>query len=201
MRSEPATLRVPVVITSSCPPDGGPTSPETTGRQRLIAEAKDDPQFFRDLVWDTDAVIDRVDYLTDGQKAALRAVQPEDLVVGLVAHRELTVLDPFDLTTVCGASCGASCAGSCASTCFGSCGGSCGGSCESSCGATCGGSCGASCGTSCAGSCVTSCVVSGDIAHLGDELVTIPDQLDLTATIQNEIQAVAGGATFTKFNR
>lgn len=175
---------------------------ETTGLQRLMREAKADPRFFYDLVWNTDEAVERVDYLSDAQKAALRGVQPEDLVVGL-ATSEVAVraIDPFELSELCGLSCAASCGGSCASTCGGSCGASCGGSCQSSCGASCGGSCGASCDTSCMGSCAASCVVSGDLARFGDDLVTLPEQLDLNTTIANEIKAVTAGAQFTKFNR
>lgn len=180
--------------------------PDETSLQRLISEARSNPEFFYRLVWDTERAVEEVDYLSPAQKESILAVQPEDLVVGLASNPGKAALvsreafEEFDLSAVCGASCGASCGGSCAASCAGSCGGSCGGSCESSCAGTCGGSCGASCGTSCAASCAASCVVSGDAAiDIGYE--TLPPYMELTETIKLEIEAVKAGKTYTRFHR
>ena len=109
--------------------------PDETSLQRLISEAKSNPEFFYRLVWDTERAVEEVDYLSPAQKESILAVQPEDLVVGLASNPGKAALvsreafEEFDLSAVCGASCGASCGGSCAASCAGSCGGSCGGSC------------------------------------------------------------------------
>lgn len=181
--------------------------PEETGLQRLILDAKNDPEFFHRLVWDTGETVQQLDYLTDVQKESILAVQPEDLVVGLASNPVKTgaltreAFSELDLVSVCGASCGASCGGSCGASCAGSCAGSCGMSCENSCAGTCGASCGSSCSNSCAASCAGSCVVSGDAQRQWGEEVVLPAAYELTKTISQEIDAVREGKTYTRFNR
>jgi hypothetical protein len=184
-------------------PAGEPRNPaEETSLQRLMREAREDPQFFYDLVWNTESAISRIDYLSDAQKEAVLSVQPEDLVVGLAAApiRQVVEIRHVEGEEFCGASCGVSCGGSCSATCGASCGGSCGASCDGSCAGSCGGSCGATCGTSCGSSCITSCVVSGDRAGVED-LLTLPAQDALMRTIRLEITAVQRGKTYTRFRR
>ncbi len=178
----------------------GPTHNElnTEGIGKLIEEARDNPQFFHDLVWNTEKTITAIDYLTRQEKASILAIDPESVVVGLVAgaRSRLTI-------EACGVSCGGSCGGTCAASCVGSCAASCGGSCENSCGGTCGGSCGTSCGNSCAGSCAGSCVGSGD--RFGD-LVTQP--IDLSPSdersqgeIVSQVRRDLKTMNFTRFQR
>jgi hypothetical protein len=98
----------------------------TEGFNRLISRAKEDPQFFHDLVWSTDKVMGSIDYLSREEKASILAIKPEDLIVGLATG---SVFGPRDLVAACGGTCGASCGASC--------GGSCGGSCTATCAASC----------------------------------------------------------------
>lgn len=93
--------------------------------ERLIKQAKTDSQFFHDLVWDTEKVLGSVSYLSRGEKAAILAISPEDLVAGLATGR----LGGGAPAAECGGTCGASCGGSC--------GASCGGSCTVTCAASC----------------------------------------------------------------
>jgi hypothetical protein len=96
--------------------------------ERLIAQAKDDPKFFRELVFEPESTLSGLDYLSRPEKAALLAINPERLIAGLIG----VTLDPGGPISGCGGSCGNSCAG----TCNGSCGGTCADSCRSTCGAT-----------------------------------------------------------------
>lgn len=164
-----------------------------TGLDRLKSEAANDPVLFHGLVFETEATLKKISYLTPEKKEAIARFKPEDIAVGIAGR-----VNPGDVE-VCGASCGASCGGSCGASCAGSCGGSCGGSCENSCAATCGGSCGASCANSCAGSCVTSCVASGDIGFNRD-VVTLPAET-LTAEIAHMLNAQAVQINFSRFTR
>lgn len=160
------------------------------GLQRLVRDARENPQFFHDLVWNTDRTVTGLEYLSAREKASILAVDPASLIGGVGGQVEVEV---------CGASCGGSCGGSCAASCGGSCGASCGGSCENSCAGTCGGSCGTSCGNSCAGSCVTSCVASGGM-EMGAELVTLPGD-PLSQQIAEQVQVIQIAASFSRFRR
>lgn len=95
------------------------------GLSRLVEQAKSDPQFFHDLVWNTEKAIGSADYLSRNERAAILAIEPEDLVVGLATGGIRFTGEEL------------------------SCGGTCGASCGASCGATCGGSCTATCAASC----------------------------------------------------
>lgn len=170
--------------------------PRQKGLDRLVEEARRDPQFFHDLIFNTETVIERLDYLSRQEKAGILAVDPDSLVIGIAGS-----IRPGGEAAVCGASCGGSCGGTCAASCAGSCGASCGGSCQNSCAGTCGGSCGASCDSSCAGSCVTSCVVSGDMPQFGQDVILeadmIADPAEALAVVAEKIEV----ANFSKFSR
>lgn len=99
----------------------------------LIKRARKDPEFFHALVWKTATVVESLDFLTREEKAAIVAIKPEDLVVGLATGRIRVGGDP---AADCGATCGASCGASCGATCGGSCGGSCTATCAVSCAAS-----------------------------------------------------------------
>lgn len=163
------------------------------GLRKLIEQARADPKFFHDLVYDTEKTITRLDYLSRREKAAILMVDPDRLVGSLIGKDK-----PGGSVEVCGVSCAGSCGATCVASCVGSCGGSCGGSCESSCGATCGGSCGASCSSSCADSCVASCVVSGDLQNPGT-IVSLPESMN--EQIVKQIQVQIEGQNFSRFTR
>jgi hypothetical protein len=170
---------------------------DTSGINRLVQEARDDPQFFHDLIYNTERVIGRLDYLSRQEKAGILAIDPDSLVVGIAGR-----LKPGTVVEVCGASCGGSCGATCAASCAGSCGASCGGSCQNSCGGTCGGSCGASCDSSCAASCAASCVASGDMPQFGQDVVLPPgDILDDPVQVRDIVREKIRVANFSRFNR
>ncbi len=95
--------------------------------EKLIEKTKNDPQFFHDLIWDTEKVLSTTDFLTRQEKAAFLAINPENLIVGLATGSFGGRIS--DHHNNCGASGGDSCGASC--------GGSCGVSCEASCATTC----------------------------------------------------------------
>lgn len=173
-----------------------PSTEEESGLDRLVREAREDPAFFHDLVYNTEDVIGRLDYLSRQEKASILSIDPDSLVVGIAGR-----LQPGGELEVCGVSCGGSCGATCAASCAGSCGASCGGSCQSSCAGTCGGSCGASCTGSCAGSCAGSCVGSGDIPQFGGDLVLpgdlIIDPVEAVSVVREKVAV----ANFSRFNR
>jgi hypothetical protein len=198
-------VHAPTVNVPSALHRRGPTVnvPRDDGVERLIKEARESPDFFHNLVWDTEKAILNIDYLSRREKAAILATDPANLIAGLASG--VGVVDP----EVCGASCGATCAGSCAASCAGSCGGTCAGSCQSSCGATCGGSCGASCDSSCAGSCGASCAGSGDCGAscLGSggipepgETVVLPAEA-LNERIMFQVLEQLSAVNFTRYTR
>jgi hypothetical protein len=168
----------------------------TGGLDKLVQEAREDPKFFHDLIYNTESVVGRLDYLSRQEKAGILSIDPDSLIVGIAGR-----LRPGGEVEVCGASCGGSCGATCAASCAGSCGASCGGSCQNSCAGTCGGSCGASCENSCAASCAASCVGSGDLPQFGQDVV-LPEDI-----IADPVQAVAvvrekiGVANFSRFSR
>ena len=73
------------------------------GISKLIAKAREDAAFFHQLVWKPEAVLASLDFLSREEKAALVALNPEDLVVNLVtgAARMCQV----GTSTGCAASC------------------------------------------------------------------------------------------------
>lgn len=174
-------------------PQAPGTGSDDPGLRKLIEQARADPKFFHDLVYDTEKTITRIDYLTRREKAAILMIDPDRLVAGLIGK-----VNPGGSVEVCGVSCAGSCGATCMASCVGSCGGSCGGSCESSCGATCGASCAGSCGNSCADSCVGSCVGSGALQNPGD-YVTLPESV--SEQIVKQIQTQIEGQNFSRFSR
>ncbi len=97
------------------------------GMKRLVDEVKADPQLLHNLLFATEETIGKLDYLDRRQKAAILALQPEDVVAGMAG----TIFNPGGGVQVCGASCQASCTNTCGA-------GSCDGTCASSCTDTCG---------------------------------------------------------------
>ena len=69
------------------------------GIHRLIEEARKNPQFFHDLVFDTEKVLAQIDYLSRLEKAAILAVDPDRFVAGLVNSG---VLNPGGPAQGCG---------------------------------------------------------------------------------------------------
>jgi hypothetical protein len=100
--------------------------------QKLIEQAREDPQFFHDLVFKPDAVIGRLDYLNRREKGMIVGIAPEDVIAGLAG----LFVNPGGTVAECGSTCGS---GSCTNTCDSSCGDTCRSSCDSTCGsASCG---------------------------------------------------------------
>jgi hypothetical protein len=95
------------------------------GLERVVEQARKDPEFFHQLVWKTEEIVADLDYLSRREKSALLGVDPEDLIAGLATGR----LRPGDVVAECGGTCGASCGGSCGASCGGSCTVTCVGSC------------------------------------------------------------------------
>jgi hypothetical protein len=95
--------------------------------ERLVQQAKDDPAFFHQLIFDPEAAIGRLEYVDRREKARLIALSPEDVFSGLLG----LIRAPGGNAAVCDYSCEDSCDDTCGS-------GSCFGTCMSSCGHTCG---------------------------------------------------------------
>ena len=93
---------------------------------RLVEQAKKDPKFFHDLVFDPEKVLSKVNYLSRKSKATLIAINPENLIQSLVGIRLNWCGDPTCGDDSCINTCGAH---SCDSTCTSSCGGTCKWSC------------------------------------------------------------------------
>jgi hypothetical protein len=94
---------------------------------RLVEQARRDPQFFHNLVFDPDRVIAKLDYLSRESKAALVALDPARVIGGLAR-----------LAKDCGVTCGgSSCEDTCGSvSCNHTCTDSCTNTCKNSCGGT-----------------------------------------------------------------
>src|SRR5262245_2329527 len=95
------------------------------GLKRLVEEARRDSTFFHGLVFGPEKGIGRLKYLDRKAKAALLAINPENVIRNLVPS----------VSTWCGETCGGS---SCNTTCGGD-------SCRSTCGSSCGTTCASSC--------------------------------------------------------
>jgi hypothetical protein len=91
----------------------------------LIKKAKEDPNFFHRLVFETEDTLASLDFLSRREKSALMRIEPEDLIVGLATGD----FGAIGVVEECGSSCGSSCGGSCGGSCGISCGVSCGTSC------------------------------------------------------------------------
>jgi len=101
-------------------------NPKKEGLEKLLEQAKKDPQFLHNLIFNSEEAITKLDYLTKDQKASLIAISPETIFAGL------TGLNRFGPLEVCGDSCTDSCGNTCGS---GSCFGTCYSSCDNTCGA------------------------------------------------------------------
>lgn len=127
---------------------------DTESLKRLVEQAREDPQFFHDLVFNAEELLGKLDYLGRAEKASLIGQDPEAVIGRLIG-----ALEGCDVT--CTSSCGATCGQSCGYTTnlvgrFGDIQQALAGrfqfgrpqvqwcdvTCTSSCGATCGGSCG-----------------------------------------------------------
>jgi hypothetical protein len=100
---------------------------QSQGLERLLSDTKADPTLLKDLMFEPEKALAKLDYLSRSQKAALLAIDPEKLLSGAIGAGA-----GAETTMACGGSCGNSCAG----TCTGSCGGTCSDSCRGTCGAT-----------------------------------------------------------------
>jgi hypothetical protein len=92
------------------------------GLKRLVEQARSDPSFFHELVFNPKKAIERAKYLDEKTKLTLRRLNADFLLRNLLP----------DKIAECGGTCGD---GSCTSTCGA---GSCLDTCKSSCGSTCG---------------------------------------------------------------
>jgi hypothetical protein len=100
---------------------------------RLVNRAREDKDFFHDLVFNTEAVLDQVDYLDRRVKGALISLSPEEALSALLRP---TALRRQECEPSCALSCDFTCGSlSCKITC-GSDAGSCGHTCGASCGDT-----------------------------------------------------------------
>ena len=89
--------------------------------ETLFERAQNDPQFFHDLVWNTEKVLPSLDYLTRKEKASLLAMEPEELLQQLTATRIPITVGADGGDTCTGFTCGGTCTGSCTVSCTGSC--------------------------------------------------------------------------------
>jgi len=141
--------------------------------QRIVLEAKEDPNFFHSLVFEPEKILNRLDYLDRKSKSAVVSIDPASVVASLFgsyrcadvtcactnictggnthtctgatcAATQLSRLDRQSVENMAHASCGGGETCSCTS---GTCGDTCGGS---TCSVTCSGdSCGRTCDNSC----------------------------------------------------
>ena len=93
----------------------------------LIEKARNDPEFFHLLVFQPEKAIGQLDFLDRREKGRIVAIDPEDVISGLIG----LLRNPGGAVAVCDHSCENSCDSTCGS-------GSCFGTCFSSCGHTCG---------------------------------------------------------------
>ena len=59
--------------------------------QRLVEEAREDPQFFHALVFDTESVLKQIDYLDRSTKAALVGISPEEAIAAISGTSSIAV--------------------------------------------------------------------------------------------------------------
>jgi hypothetical protein len=52
---------------------------------RLVEQAREDPQFFHELVFNTDNVLSGLDYLDRESKAELEAISPEEVIAAMIS--------------------------------------------------------------------------------------------------------------------
>ena len=81
--------------------------------ERLVKQAKEDPQFFHDLVFDPEKTISKIDFLNGGAKGNLFAITPEDAIKRIISGKDKNT------SLKCQYTCGGSCryTGTCQWTC------------------------------------------------------------------------------------
>jgi hypothetical protein len=94
--------------------------------ERLVEQARNDPKFFHGLIFEPEATLERLDYLSRRDKAMILGIEPTDVIAGLMG----LIANPLGPV--------AECTNSCGNSCLDTCGGSCGSTCDSSCKSTCG---------------------------------------------------------------
>jgi hypothetical protein len=100
--------------------------------EQLTKRAREDPQFFHDLVFEPERALASADFLERREKSKIIAIEPEAVIAGLAG-----LFAGEEVLSLCGQTCGDSCGrtcgtGSCGETCGSSCRGTCGGvSCDS----------------------------------------------------------------------
>lgn len=100
--------------------------------QRLVGQAREDAQFFHVLVFQPEKVLEKLDYLDEAAKEAVRRTDPQALIALLVG--ELGTCGGSETCSCTSGTCGDTCGGStCSATCTGD---SCGRTCDNSCGYT-----------------------------------------------------------------
>jgi hypothetical protein len=60
---------------------------ERNALQKLVDQARKDPQFLHSLVFETETVLSQVDYLDRATKAALVRISPEEAIESLAGSR------------------------------------------------------------------------------------------------------------------
>src|SRR5690349_14038636 len=95
--------------------------------EQLTKRAKEDPQFFHDLVFEPERALASADFLERREKSKIISIDPDAVIAGLAG---LFVSE--EAVYLCGETCNGSCGVTCET-------GSCGRTCDSSCRRTCGG--------------------------------------------------------------
>ena len=120
---------------------------------RLVEQAGNDPEFFHRLIFNTEEVLGELDYLSRAERGALVAIEPNDVVAGLLG----LFRNPGGGLAVCGHSCEDSCDNTCGEgSCFGTC-------LSDSCDHTCG-----------ARSCDVTVEIYQPLSRVGDSLRRLP---------------------------
>jgi hypothetical protein len=102
--------------------------PRSEALHRLVEEARSDPAFFHNLVFEPEKTLSKLSYLGRHEKGAIVAISPEDVIAGLTG----LITGPHGEAAICDFSCEPSCDDTCgAGSCFGTC-------MSHSCGHTCG---------------------------------------------------------------
>ena len=94
---------------------------DSTSVASLMEKAEKDPQFFHDLIWNTEEILPSLEFLSRKEKAAILAMEPEELLQQLTASRVPIIVSADGGDTCTGFTCGATCVGSCDVSCVGTC--------------------------------------------------------------------------------
>lgn len=70
--------------------------------EALVAKAKEDRQFFHDLVFDTERAIDGLDFLSGDDKERILGVTPGDVLKGILAGAKSKCGVTVQCTRTCG---------------------------------------------------------------------------------------------------